>query len=108
MTFESEDGEKRAYFTRVNSVISYFTEDDDGGVAVHVMPGEFACPWSTTADKLQSVRMAMLAETARRLQCRIDQVQSHSLEDIRKICDPHLKHHYHWAGRGKGRVRPDR
>lgn len=104
LTYEpSEYDEPRVYFTRANSVISYFTDDTDGGVAAHAEPGEFACPWSTTPQKVDAVKMAMLAETARRLQCRIDQVQLHSLEDIRKVCDPHLKHHYSWTGRSKTR-----
>ena len=38
----SDDGELRIYFTRASTVISYFTEDDEGGVRTHVAPGEFA------------------------------------------------------------------
>jgi hypothetical protein len=82
LSFQTDDfGTARVYFTRANSVITYFTEDTDGGGAAHAHAGEFACPWSTTAAKIDAVKMAMLAETARRLQCRTDQVQLHSLED---------------------------
>src|SRR6202008_1260925 len=102
LSYETEDdGSHRVYFTRANSVVTYFTDEGEGGVTAHAVPGEFACPWGTTADKVNAVKQAMLAETARRLACRIDQVELHTLEDIRKVCDPHLKHHYHWAGRTK-------
>jgi hypothetical protein len=56
----SDDGELRIHFTR-SSVVSYFTDDDDGGVKAHASPSDFACPWSTTPDKLHAVKMEMLA-----------------------------------------------
>jgi hypothetical protein len=106
LSLETEDdGSQRVYFTRANSVISYFADDGEGGVSAHVAPGEFACPYGTTDHKLSAVKMCMLEETARRLACRIDQVQLHSLDDLKRVCDPHLKHSYHWAGRSKTRPR---
>ena len=104
----SDDGELRVYFTRASTVISYFTDDEDGGVKTHVAPGEFACPWSTTPEKLDAVRSAMLAETARRLQCHVEQVEQMPFEAIRKIADPHLKYRHTWTGRSKARPRGPR
>jgi hypothetical protein len=109
LSYETGESEQpRVYLTRANSVITYFTDDTDGGVAAHAHVSEFACPWSTTPEKVDAVKMAMLTETARRLQCRIDQVQLHTLEDIRKVCDPHLKHRYSWTRRSKARPRDGR
>jgi len=108
LTDETVDGERRVYFTRAGSVISYFTEDDGGGVAVTVQHGEFACQWNSTPEKLDAVRDAMLAETARRLNVREDQVQLMTLNDIGNVADPHLKVRHHWAGRGKSRSRAAR
>ena len=104
----SDDGQRRIYFTRVGSVVSYFTDDDSGGVAVHVEPGEFACRWSTTQAKLDAVRDSMLDETARRLHIRPDQVQHMTMNDIGQVCDPHLSVRHHWAGRAKSRSRAGR
>jgi hypothetical protein len=104
----SDDGQPRIYFTQMASVVSYFTDHPDGGVETHVAPGEFACPWSTTAGKLDAVRLAMLAETARRLNCCVDQVETMSLADIAKVADPHLKHRHSWTGRSKARPRNPR
>jgi hypothetical protein len=70
----SEDGERRIYFTQAASVVSYFTEDEGGGVQAHVHPAEFACPWNSPPEKLIAVRDAMLEETAQRLNIRTDQV----------------------------------
>lgn len=68
------DGERRIYFTQAASVVSFFTDDGEGGVRPHVSAGEFACPWTTTREKLDAVEAAMLEETARRLNIRPDQV----------------------------------
>jgi len=40
-------------------------------VVPHTEVSEFACPWATPAAKLEAVKMAMLAETARRLNCKL-------------------------------------
>jgi len=104
----SEEGERRIYFTQAASVMSYFTEDEDGGVKVTVHPGEFACPWSTPPEKLNAVRDAMLEETAKRLHIRIDQVMLMTMDDIGNVADPHLKVRHHWAARAKTRSRSGR
>ena len=104
----NDDGERRIYFTQAASVVSFFTDDGDGGVRTHVAPGEFACPWTSTQDKLDAVEAAMLEETARRLHIRPDQVCQMSLNDIGQVADPHLKHRHTWVGRGKTRSRSGR
>lgn len=104
----TDDGEARVYFTQQASVVSYFTDDTEGGTQVHVTPGEFACPWSTTEAKLAAVGQAMLAETARRLNCRPEAVVSHSLSQIAAVADPLLKHRNTWTGRSRSLRRPSR
>ena len=104
----SEDGQPRVYFTQQNSVVTYFDEDGDGHVCAHAELSEFACPWTTTSEKLAAVKMAMLEETARPLHCRADQVELMTLADIRGVADPLLKVKHSWAGRSKGRSRSGR
>jgi len=104
----NDDGERRIYFTQAASVTSFFTDDGEGGVRAHVFAGEFACPWTTTQEKLDAVEAAMLEETARRLNIRPDQVCQVSLNDIGQVADPHLKHRHTWAGRTKTRSRVGR
>jgi len=104
----SDDGERRIYFTQAASVVSYFTEDDAGGVKATVHPAEFACPWNSPPEKMEAVRTTMLEETARRLNIRADQVMLMSLDDIGNVADPHLKVRHHWAGRSKSRSRSGR
>lgn len=86
----TDDGQVRFYFTRQNSVQSYVTDDGEGGVQIHVEPSEFACPWSTTPEKMQAVRLSLLAEAAQRLGCKVDQVETLRLADFRTIADPQL------------------
>lgn len=103
----SECGERRIYFTQVASVVSYFTEEDGGGVATHVYPGEFALPWTMTPEKLEAVRQAMLEETACRLGCDIAEVGTKTLDDISLVADPLPATRHHWAARARTR-RPGR
>lgn len=105
LTAETTDnGQRRVYFTRFNSVITFFTDDGEGGIVPHAHPGEIAYP-TPTEHQLAAVRDAMLAETARRLDCPIEEVLRHSLEQVAKVADPILSHHYHWAGRTRAKGR---
>jgi hypothetical protein len=97
-------GERRIYFTQFATVVTYFTESEDGGVAVHAEPGEFACPWSTTPEKIEGVRLAMLAEVARRLDCDVAAVVAKTLDEIAAVSDPLLDARPHWASRAKRRI----
>jgi hypothetical protein len=104
----TDDGIDAVFFTRQNSVVSYFTDDGEGGVVPHAQLSEFACPWSTTPDKLEAVKMHMLAETARRLNCRVEEVTGKPFAEICKVADPHLKVRHTWTGPAKRRSRTSR
>jgi len=105
LTAETTDnGERRVYFTRFNSVVTFFTDDGEGGIVPHAHPGEIAYPLPTE-QQLAAVRDAMLAETARRLDCPLEEVLRHSLEQVAKVADPISEHRYHWAGRTRAKGR---
>lgn len=97
----TDEGELRIYFTRQHSVVSYITDDGEGGVQIHVEPNEFACPYATTPEKIAAVRMSLIEEAARRFACKLDQVETLRFADIRAIADPHLKFRHTWSGRSK-------
>jgi hypothetical protein len=102
------EGEARIYATQMASVVTYFTDDGEGGTMLHAEPGEFACRWSTTQDKLDAVREAVLAETAVRLNCPVDKVLHRSLSDLSLIADPiTIPVRHTWSRRKAGR-RPGR
>lgn len=96
-------GELRIYVTQLASVVSYFTDDGDGGTALNVEPGEFACPWSTTPEKLGAVRDCVLAEVAERLNCPADKVLCRSLSELALVADPLLETRHTWSGRRHSR-----
>ena len=81
-------GQHRVYYTRLNSVVAFFEEDGDGNLVACVEPGDFACPWSMTQEKLDAVKFHMIEEVAARLQVRPDQVECMNFIDILNICDP--------------------
>jgi hypothetical protein len=105
----TDDGERRVYYTRYHSIVSFFAEDGEGGISAHAHPGWLAHPLPTD-EQLASIRLSMLSEAARRLGCRVDQVQLHTLDDIAKVSDPLPKYRLHWAGRtrikGRGGANP--
>src|SRR3569832_750320 len=97
------EGEKRVYCTRGHSVVTYFADDGEGGSMLSVEPGIFADPYSTTPEKLQATKDAVLSEVARRLACDPGEVQCRSFGEIIGICDPHLTHRDHWTGRARAK-----
>lgn len=99
----TDDGQRRIYFTRVGSVITYFIENADGGVDAIAEPGEFACPWSTTPAKLEATRQCALTEAAQRLDCTIADLRWTSMDTLQKICTPLPDYRYTWTGRVKVR-----
>lgn len=100
LTVEStDDGQDRIYATQQASVVTYFVDDGEGGTMLVAEPGEFACRWSTTQEKLDSVRAAVLVEVASRLNCKPEKVQCRSLSDIALVADPLLKTRHTWSGR---------
>lgn len=105
---KTRDGNHRVYFTRVNSVISYFEEDEDGMLVAHAEFGEFACPYNRDPEKLTAMRHAMLSEAARRLHVRPDQIEQMNFSDIVNVCDPPLREKYDWTGRARKVSLPNR
>jgi len=101
-----DDGQRRIYFTRVGSVITYFIENADGGIDAIAEPGEFACPWSTTPEKLEATRQCALAEAARRLDCTVEDLRWTSMNTLENICTPLLPYRDTWTGRVKVKHRP--
>jgi hypothetical protein len=70
----TDEGQVRFYFTRQHSIVSFITDDGEGRVQIHVEPSEFACPWTTTPEKMAAVKMSLLEEAARRFSCKVDEV----------------------------------
>lgn len=93
------DGSQRIYATQQASVVSYFEDDGDGGTLLVVHPGEYACPYSTTAEKLEAVRLSVLEETARRLNCPPDKVHYRSLSELVLVADPVLAEMPRWSSK---------
>ncbi len=105
----TDDGDVRVYATQQASVVTFFTEDPQGGSTLHAEPGEFACRWSTTQTKIDAVRLAVLDEAARRLGCYPDQVELHEFEALMRVCDPLPRYRTTWSGaRAKSLRRPVR
>lgn len=97
------EGEPRIYATQLASVVTYFTDDGEGGTVLHAEPGEFACRWSTTQAKLDAVRDAVLIETAYRLNCPVDKVLHRSLSELALVADPLRPVQRHTWGRKPAR-----
>jgi hypothetical protein len=98
----TEDGPSRVYATRHASIVTYFTETDDGGVALHAEPGFIAYPWDFVAWE-KPVREAVLAEVASRLCIPVEDVARQPLAAIERVADPDLPEHYHYATRRRSR-----
>lgn len=96
-------GDLRIYATQIASVVSYFVDDGDGCCALVVEPGELACRWSMTQDKLDGVRAAVLEDVARRLNCPPDRVLCRSLAELLLIADPVLAERVTWSRRRHSR-----
>ncbi|HEX2842159.1 hypothetical protein [Hyphomicrobium sp.] len=73
------DGEVRLYCTRIAQVISYFTEDGEGGSVLWLEPGEMAIVQDGAMDE---IRTWILGDIAQRLQCTPDQVEAFPLETL--------------------------
>lgn len=109
LTIESTlPGEIRIYATQQASVVSYFVDDGEGGTTLHVEPSEFACRWSTTQEKLDWLRGAVLEEVAGRLNCPVDKVLHRSLAELSLVADPLLSVRHTWTGRRASRSAPRR
>ena len=96
------DGEVRYYLTRAASVVCFMTDDGDGGISIHVEAGTFACPYSTTPEKLNSVRECGIDEIAKRLHCHRDQVLvDRRFNELAAIADKPADPNLFWFGRSR-------
>lgn len=100
-------GDVRIYATQIASVVSYFVDDGDGGCQLIVEAGELACRWSTTQEKLDAVRSAVLDEVSRRLNCPAERVLCRNISELHLIADPVLAERVTWSRRRHSR-RPAR
>lgn len=108
-TEETAPGNKvRIYATQLASVVTYFTDDGEGGTMLTAELGEFACPYSTTAEKVEAVKQAVMEEAARRLNCPVDKVLCRSMADLSLVTDRVLKEIPKWTGRRFFRALPQR
>jgi hypothetical protein len=104
LTEETTDGNTvRIYATQQASVVTYFTDDGEGGTLLHGELGEFASPWSVTPEKVEAVKAAVLEDVARRLNCSIDKVLCRSMADLSLVTDPLIKTRHSWSGRRHSR-----
>lgn len=109
LTIESTPaGDLRIYATQQASVVSYFVDDGEGGTMLCVEPGEYACRWSTTQEKLDWLRAAVLDEVAGRLSCPADKVLCRSMSELAMVADPLLAMRHTWTGRRASRSAPRR
>ena len=104
---QGHDGTERLYAARGFSVAAYFTESEDGGVALHAEPGVACYPEFFAALK-DDVRAAALAEAARRLNIAPDDVLKHAYAELRTIAEPELAPEYRYASRTGNRPFPRR
>ncbi len=96
-----DDGETRVYATRGHTIVSYFTEDNDGGAVLHMEPGFLADPRYIDIATYAGVRRTVLEEAARRLCCERHEVELHSFGRILEIADAPSKYRHGWSGRTK-------
>lgn len=109
LTEETSAGNKvRIYATQLASVVTYFTDDGEGGIMLHAELGEFASPLSVTVEKVEAVKQAVMEEAARRLNCPTDKVFCRSMSELSLVTDPVLKERPTWSGRRHYREAPQR
>lgn len=102
VTHTVEDGQERIYFTRYASIESYFTDDGEGGVALHLVPG--FCAYLPEFERNKpALREAILADAAQRLMVEPDQVLAQPMKRFKQILTPALAAHYRFARRPKER-----
>jgi hypothetical protein len=99
----TEEGERRIYCTRGHSIVSYFSDDGEGGSMLSVEPGELLYSYADISDRLQAVRHAVLTDVAKRLACDIAEVQAKPMTELATLCAPHLKHQEHCYGRRRAK-----
>jgi len=109
LTEETTRGNKvRIYATQLASVVTYFTDDGEGGTMLHAELGEFASPFSVTEEKVEAVKQAVMEDVARRLNCPVDKVLCRSMAELSLVTDPVLREIPKWTGRRHFREIPQR
>lgn len=101
---ETDEGNRRLYATRFATVVTYFTETEDGGVFLNTEPGWAAMPHDYIAAR-DSVAEAVVAELATRLGIEPSMVLQQRFRDLAAVADPELPAAYRYASRGRTRGR---
>ncbi len=96
-----DDGETRVYATRGHTIVSYFSEDTEGGAVLHMEPGFLSDPRYIDIATYAGVRRAVLEEAARRLRCECHEVEMHPFSRILEIADAPSRYRHGWSGRTK-------
>lgn len=102
-TVADEPGSKRVYVTRYASVVSYFSDDGEGGVKLTIEPG-FAAYMPDFERAAPDMYLYILHETARRLSIHVTLVLRQSFKTIASIADPELPGYYRFAKRYRERA----
>ena len=103
MTHVIENGEERIYLTRCASIESYFTDEGEGVVALHIEPGFYTYPPEFERNK-DAVRDAVLADVASRLGIPVSEVLTQAFRALKAITVPPLPEHYRYARPKKTRA----
>lgn len=95
---KSPDRTSRLYATRCASVVCFFTESEDGGVALITEQGSGATLWDYEATA-RDVRADVLQYVAARMKVDASEVLKARYSDLTKIADPDLAEEYRFARR---------
>ena len=82
------NGELRVYCTRTNSIITYFSDDGEGGSPLTAEHSDFAYPGAWADEQMEAVKHSVLEEVARRLDCTPAEVETTPFAELVSICDP--------------------
>lgn len=100
-TFDDTDGDARLYFSRNNSIVSYFVPAGEG-CDLRIEPGFLTYPWDFEAN-YQAVRECVLREAAERLGVPTAEVLTVPFRQMKSIADPQLPEKYRSMFRKRSR-----
>lgn len=100
-TFDDNDGDARLYFSRNNSIVSYFVPAG-AGCELRIEPGFLTYPWEFETNR-DAVRDCVLREAAQRLGVPVADVLGVSFARIKAIADPQLPEKYRSMFRRRSR-----
>ena len=104
----TDEGQRRVYATRNNTVVTYFVDDGEGGTLLHMEAGWLAYPDQIRTATYVEIRRCVLIEAGRRLCCQAHEVESLPFDHILTIADPLPRYRHHWAGRSQAPRRASR